>query len=269
MNINKLSCFSFSLFLLILAIPLNSCHENPDKQNHTNEEDSIEPNLTREVDLDFLMGKFDPAEHPEFIEIDTIYADRSGLLLQKKCFEAFRQMHAAALKDGVKLIIRSATRNFYSQKAIWEDKWNGKRTLSDGTNASKDITDPVERALKILEYSSMPGTSRHHWGSDIDLNAFENSWFEAGEGKKLYDWMLENAAVYGFYQPYTEKDEHRPNGYNEEKWHWSYKPLSSVYVQNAVKSISDEMIKGFDGSETAVSIGVKEKYILGINQECF
>ena len=40
-----------------------------------------------------------------------------------------------------------------------ENKWTGKRLLSDGTNVANDIADDVEKALKILEYSSMPGSS--------------------------------------------------------------------------------------------------------------
>ncbi|NJK84501.1 MAG: M15 family metallopeptidase [Saprospiraceae bacterium] len=50
--------------------------------------------------------------------------------------------------------------------------------------AAATTPNPQERALKILKYSSMPGTSRHHWGTDIDLNSFSNSYFEQGEGKK-------------------------------------------------------------------------------------
>ncbi len=132
----------------------------------------------------------------------------------------------------------------------------------------KKYPDPKTRALKILEYSSMPGTSRHHWGTDIDINDLDNYTFEHGNGKKVYDWLVANAADFGFCQPYSPKDEKRPHGYNEEKWHWSYIPVARQLTDMAEARLKDEMISGFKGEETAVKIGVVKKYVLGINEEC-
>ena len=180
------------------------------------------------VPMTYLMGKFDPKSHEDFIKIERQFADRDGMYLRKDTYAAFKKMHAAAASDGVNLVIRSATRNFQSQKRIWEAKWTGSRKIENGKDASKAYPDPKTRALKILEYSSMPSTSRHHWGTDIDLNSFNNEWFEQGEGLKIYNWLQANAANYGFCQPYSPKDQKRPNGYNEERWHWSYMPISKI-----------------------------------------
>jgi len=163
---------------------------------------------------------------------------------------------------------KSATRNFDYQKGIWERKYTGATKLSDGTNVATDIKDTKDKCLKILEYSSMPSTSRHHWGTDIDINAFNNAYFESGEGKKLYTWMLTHAADYGWCQPYTPHGPDRPHGYFEEKWHWSYMPISKILTQQAEAEFKDEMITGFMGSEAATEIGVVEKYVLGINKAC-
>ena len=51
----------------------------------------------------------------------------------------------------------------------------------------------------------MPSTSRHHWGTDIDLNSLNNSYFSSGKGLKEYDWLTTNANHYGFYQVYTDE----------------------------------------------------------------
>ncbi|MEN0006742.1 MAG: M15 family metallopeptidase [Bacteroidota bacterium] len=217
--------------------------------------------------IDYIMGKFDPKSHPDFVLIETRYADRAGLYLHREVYDAFRQMYAAAKEAGITLIIRSATRNFNYQKGIWERKWTG-RTPVDGQNLAKAVPDPKMRALKILEYSSMPGTSRHHWGTDIDFNSFDNSYFEQGEGKKIYDWLVKNAPTFGFCQTYTPKGEARPYGYNEEKWHWSYLPIAQQLTALAQQHLKDEMIKGFQGAATAVEIGVVDKYVLGINGDC-
>ena len=220
------------------------------------------------IETTHLMGKFDPLKDSDFIEIDIQYADRPGQLLHKETYAAFIRMYEAAEKAGIKLIIKSATRNFSAQKAIWEGKWNGQRLLEGNINAAKKIPDPVQRALKILEYSSMPGTSRHHWGTDIDFNAFVNSYFEKGQGKKEYEWLVANAATFGFCQPYTPKGTARPDGYNEEKWHWSYLPLAKRLSDQYKIRLTNADISGFDGAETATQIDIIKKYVFGINHQC-
>lgn len=218
--------------------------------------------------LEELMGKFNPAEHPDFIKMDNKYTDKPNLYLRKAAYESYQKMYAAAKADGIKLTIRSATRNFNYQKGIWERKWTGK-TKVRGKDISQTIKDPVLRAKEILLYSSMPSTSRHHWGTDIDLNSFNNEYFAQGTGKKVYDWLTANASKYGFCQPYTAKGIARPHGYEEEKWHWSYLPIAQPLTDLAEAQLKDGMIDGFKGAETATEIGVVEKYVLGIARRCW
>ena len=189
------------------------------------------------------------------------------MYLRQEAYKAFIRMHDAALQSGMKLIIVSATRNFYSQKYIWEGKWSG-RTLVDGKNLAKTVKSPVERARIILRFSSMPGTSRHHWGTDIDLNSLENSYFSAGEGKRIYTWLTENASNYGFCQTYTPKDPTRPTGYEEEKWHWSYLPLARSFLEQYTQKVGYDDIQGFLGWETAKALRVIEDYVQSINKNC-
>ena len=226
--------------------------------------------------IDYLMGKFDPAKHPDFVSVDKKYSDGDPYFLRKETYEGFKKMWAAAQADNIDLKIISATRNFYRQKSIWEAKWIGIRKIENGSNAQKKYPNPKTRALKILEYSSMPGTSRHHWGTDIDINRLVNSYFETGQGKKEYDWLVANAARFGFCQPYSPKaavpnflrEGERPHGYNEEKWHWSYMPVAEQLTDLAESELKDKMIGGFKGSDVAEEIGVVEKYVLGINSAC-
>ena len=206
----------------------------------------------------YLMGKFDPAKNDAFVKVPVKYASRKGFYLRRSTLEAFKKMHEAARKDGVKLIIRSATRNFNYQRGIWERKWR----------KQKKSRSAVDKARNILRLSSMPGSSRHHWGTEVDINAFTNKWFEHDQGLKLFRWMNKNAATYGFRRPYTKKDSKRPTGYNEEKWHWSYTPLSIPMLRDASSALKDEKIVGFLGSETAAQIGVVKNYILGVDESC-
>ncbi|THH40351.1 M15 family metallopeptidase [Neolewinella litorea] len=216
----------------------------------------------------YLTGQFDPAKHPDFVKVADRYTDGDPYLLHRDTYDAFERMHAAARQHGVNLKIVSATRNFARQKQIWEAKWNGQRLLEGKEKADEVYPDPADRAKAILRYSSMPGTSRHHWGTDIDLNALNNEYFQTGEGKKVYDWLRAHGAEFGFCQPYTAKGAERPNGYEEERWHWSYLPLATRLTDYAATKLRDEDIGGFAGAEAAPRIGVVKNYVLGVNPEC-
>lgn len=223
----------------------------------------IDPNLS----LAYCMGKFDQKVDDRFELITEPYATRDGMYLRKEAYAAYKQMYRAAKAAGIELVIRSATRNFDYQRRIWENKWTGKTILSDGVNAAKDIPSDKSRAYKILDYSAMPGASRHHWGTDIDINSFSNAYFEYGKGLKVYEWLSAHGHEYGYCQPYTPKSTGRP-GYNEEKWHWSYTPLSTGMTHYVSEHLTDDHFDGFMGHETAKDIGVVQKYVLGIADEC-
>lgn len=248
-------------FMLLFAIIGISCQSGgtPDTSTGNNVLPASlpVPEVQPDVDANYLLGKFDPGKHPDFSAISAPYTDRPGMALRKEAFEAFEKMWKAAQKDGISLKIISSTRTFYQQKTIWETKWK---------RFEKDAPMPKDRALKILEYSSMPGSSRHHWGTDIDLNDLNNPTFEAGgKYEKVYAWLSAHAHEYGFCQPYTPG---RPSGYHEEKWHWSYTPLSAGLLKAYKNKLTDADIAGFIGAETAAEIGIVQNYVLGINQSC-
>lgn len=222
--------------------------------------------IMERISKKYLMGKFDPAKDERFSKIPSPYAQKE-MFMRTEALESFKEMHAAAKADGVDLLIVSATRPFDVQKSIWEAKWTGKRKV-DGKMLSKKVKDPKGRAVKILRWSSMPSTSRHHWGTDIDINNLNPEYFDKGQGLKEYEWLVANASQYGFCQVYSEMGENRPYGYQEEKWHWSYLPISKNLTDAYAQKISDQDIGGFLGAESAPMIEVVKKYVLGINPDC-
>jgi D-alanyl-D-alanine carboxypeptidase len=219
-----------------------------------------------EFDGDYLMGKFDPNTHLDFSAIASKYASKSGMRMRTDAYQQFIKMYESAKKDGISIRVISATRPFHHQKSIWEAKWNGKRQV-DGKMLPSNM-EPKQKAMKILRWSSMPGTSRHHWGTDIDLNDLNNAYFEKGQGKKIYEWLTANASTYGFCQVYSPKGNSRPHGYEEEKWHWSYLPVARQLTNLYKEKLSNGDIGGFSGSESAELIDIKTKYVLGINPNC-
>ncbi|MGJ8745283.1 M15 family metallopeptidase [Polaribacter sp.] len=203
----------------------------------------------------YVLGKFDYTKNLDFVLVPQENASKK-IYVRKEVLAAFLKMNSAAKAAGVSFQIISGTRNFAHQKRIWNYKWNEKY---------KNIA-PLERAKKILEFSSMPSTSRHHWGTDIDINNLNNAYFKTGKGLKEYQWLLKNAHTFGFYQVYTSKEQGR-TGYNEEKWHWSYVPLSSLYLKFYNSKVNVENINGFEGFSYAEELHVIKEYVNGINPE--
>src|SRR5262245_22051381 len=106
---------------------------------------------------------------------------------------------------------------------------NGKR--GDGVDRAKWLATPSKDRLEIiLKFSSLPGTSRHHWGTEVDLDSTTVAEWQPASGSKpegpffaLGQWLRANAATVGLVQAYTPG---RTGGYNEEAWHYSYAPIS-------------------------------------------
>jgi D-alanyl-D-alanine carboxypeptidase len=232
------------------------------------ETDAPAPPTTSHVALKYLIGNIDPATDPMFARIPDKYIGGSRVWGHKDAVAAFVRMAEDAASNGYKLKILSSFRSFTDQKKIWEDKWTGK-TLVGGKKLNVSLPDPTARALKILEFSSMPGTSRHHWGTDFDINALDNKYFTTREGKRVYDWLIGHAANYGFCQVYTKKGEEtgRTTGY-EEKWHWSYRPVADWYLKQYPIDVGYERLTGFEGAATAKDIDVIANYVQGIDPEC-
>jgi hypothetical protein len=93
-------------------------------------------------------------------------------------------------------------------------------------------------------------------------------YFDTTYGKKVYSWLVINAPSYGFCQPYNEKGVERLEGYNEEKWHWSYTPLAKTFTQRYEELITIADIFDFSGDTFVPDLNLIENYVLAINPEC-
>ena len=224
---------------------------------------------TSHVALEYLIGDIDPAGDPKFARIPDKYQGGSRVWGHKDAVAAFVRMAEDAEQNGYKLKIVSAFRSFSDQKQIWEDKWTGK-TLVGGKKLNVSTPNAEQRALKILSYSSMPATSRHHWGTDFDINSVSPAYFNTKEGKHIYDWLVGHASEYGFCQVYSHKggEGERTSGYEEEKWHWSYLPVASWYLKQYPVDVGYDHITGFAGADAAQGIDVIKTYVQAINPEC-
>jgi len=186
--------------------------------------------VVKEYSVEELIGKGNP----------VLYGD--GYQLQKEANEAFLLMRDAAKKDGIKIEVVSSYRNYEHQKRIWTRKY--KRFTAAGLLPEKAIR-------KIIEYSTIPGTSRHHWGTDLDIidanvtrpkSVLEPSHFEGnGVFVPLKNWMNAHAHEYGFCLVYTN-DKNR-KGFKYEPWHYSYVLISKKMLQQYQKIDIQKLLK--------------------------
>lgn len=202
--------------------------------------------------VEILTGRYDPKENPAFAKIPIAYTDNSIMYIQYDVLKAFIAMRNAAKRDGINLFVVSATRTFNRQAEIWEGKWD------------KNCGMRTDRAATILQYSSMPGTSRHHWGTDIDLCSTEDQDWETKKYRKVLAWLEAHAHDYGFFMPYSD-DPNRP-GYKYEPWHWSYYPIADIYTEKYIQTVCAHDLHGFRGYTAARPLRVIANYVLGIAQ---
>lgn len=206
--------------------------------------------------LEELLGNVQPEKDDAFVELPSRMSSRAGLYLRQEAHDAFVAMHDSALSDGIRLTALSATRTFGHQRSIWNRKWARPQYMG---------WSDIEKAENILLYSSMPGSSRHHWGTDVDIHSLEPSDFNQGEGAQIVAWLRKTAHQFGFAEVYTADP--KRTGYQPEAWHWSFVPLASPYLQalnEAHKRGELPAFEGFEGSQTADSLRIVDRYINGV-----
>ncbi|MFB0515420.1 MAG: M15 family metallopeptidase [Candidatus Neomarinimicrobiota bacterium] len=209
----------------------------------------------------YLLGQFRPDTTRDFLRLPRSLTAGRSAYLRTEAAEALIRMAQAALTDGVRLKVVSATRSFDEQRAIWDAKFTGSRR-SMGRNLARDYPDTTERCLAILQYSSAPGISRHHWGTDVDLNSTDPAYWRTGSGLKALHWLERQALDYGFVMAYPPD---RERGHRYEPWHWSYQPLARPLLRNYYRRfVSDADLDGFLGAAAVRQLPWQEWYVYGV-----
>jgi LAS superfamily LD-carboxypeptidase LdcB len=159
-------------------------------------------------------------------------------LLHAQVVSPFLNLRRAAMADGIDLVPYSSFRDFEHQLKIWNGKFSGERPMYDTTGVKLDVSalTPLERINAILLWSALPGASRHHWGTDMDLidrNATAAGYriqltpqeFAAGGPfAPLADWLEIHAARFGFFRPFQGVR----SGVQAEPWHFSFAPIAET-----------------------------------------
>lgn len=154
---------------------------------------------------------------------------------------AWLSLQQAAVDAGFALKIASGFRDFSRQLNIWNKKFSGLTPVKNAQNerVSLDELSDKQRIHAIMLFSALPGASRHHWGTDIDIYADNMlpktqtlqlepwEYQQGGPFAELTRWLQSEAKTFGFYFPY---DINR-GGIAAEPWHLSYAPIANQCQQ--------------------------------------
>jgi len=205
--------------------------------------------------------------------------DTPRCTLHAAAAEPFLALRGAAAGAGFDLVPVSSFRDFARQRAIWNAKFRGERTALDRRGRPVDVAalDDGARVETILLWSALPGASRHHWGSDIDVadgrviaRGYEPK-LEVGEYRRggpfaaLSAWLGANLRRFGFYRPYTR----RGRGVQPEPWHISYAPVAAPALRRMSVRLLAEAIAGV-GVEGEAAIlarlpAIRKRYLLDVD----
>jgi LAS superfamily LD-carboxypeptidase LdcB len=169
---------------------------------------------------------------------------------------ALLAMAVAAREDGIELAVVSSFRDFERQMAIWNGKYRGERPLLDRSGRAFDRATLDESSLveAILLWSALPGASRHHWGTDLDVvdaasgpqgyrpRLTAEEFGARGVFAKLDGWLGANMRRFGFFRPYARD----LGGVLPEPWHLSYAPVAVEALETLTVEVLAEAIAGSD-----------------------
>jgi LAS superfamily LD-carboxypeptidase LdcB len=170
-----------------------------------------------------------------------IELERPRCALHYEVVAAFMAMRDAAQARGIDLQAASSFRDFDRQVVLWNRKWQGERPLYDRSGAVLEHATLSERQLvdAILCWSAIPGGSRHHWGTEVDVidaaavppgyqvQLLPAEYAGGSVFGALTDWLDRNMQRFGFYRPYSSDR----GGAGIEPWHLSYAPVATEAME--------------------------------------
>jgi LAS superfamily LD-carboxypeptidase LdcB len=179
-----------------------------------------------------------------------VVLEPEGVLVHREVVPGLVALREAAAKDGITLEVASGFRDFQQQLNIWNQKARGQRPLLDAQERelTASALSPTERLFAMLRWSALPGASRHHWGTDVDV--FDRSALPQGSPQlrrdestkgavfaRLHQWLDEHLRRFEFFRPY---DQDR-GGVSPEPWHLSHiglaRALQATYSLDLLRRV--------------------------------
>ncbi|MDA9826022.1 M15 family metallopeptidase [Porticoccaceae bacterium] len=200
-------------------------------------------------DIDILTG----STERHLTDLHSGQAE-GAMLVHQDIVVPLTELQQNAAASGFDLRLCSGFRSFDRQLHIWNAKLSGLRPVVDDRGAliNLDLLSPWQQIQAVMRWSALPGASRHHWGTDIDI--YDRAAMPAdyqlqlipaeveGQGMfaPMHDWLDEKLADQGFYRPYGTDT----GGVAPERWHISYRPLAQTFAQGLTAEVLEQRLQG-------------------------
>ena len=167
---------------------------------------------------------------------------QEGYFVDRAIVDDLNKLTEACREAGFELRIESAYRPFEKQLSIWNRKARGELQLLDANGEPMQRpADEEERMYALLTWTALPGASRHHLGTDIDVvdggacpPGYEVQLTPAectGIFAKFHEFLtarIREGAAFGFERVFAPgRGKIRPEG-----WHIAHLPTSRKRLEN-------------------------------------
>ena len=227
----------------------------------------------------------------ELIQCITGQSDAHLVAIQNHYLHAnivndFVALQSAAASAGFDLCIASSFRDFNRQSAIWNAKFSNKRVVLNKAQQAVELNSlsDIEKCTAIMLYSALPGASRHHLGTDLDifdkgavsddyeLQLTPDEYQHGGPFAELSQWLDTHLAEFGFYRPY----QHDLGGVAPELWHISHIAQSEQLMRHLSVEVLHNCIKESDllGKDAILTHlpALYERFVLNVSppaKQCY
>lgn len=187
----------------------------------------------------------------------ALNSDAQPIKIHAEVLAPLIELQAQAANQGFDLRICSGFRSFERQLHIWNGKLSGLRPVVDhlGAPLALEALSPWQQIQAVLRWSALPGTSRHHWGTDFDI--YDAAAMPEGYQIQLTPEEVEGSGIFapmhnwldscigpdselGFFRPYSADI----GGVAPERWHLSYGPIAEVYAQQRSADVIAQRLRG-------------------------
>ncbi len=148
--------------------------------------------------------------------VEELVTLSNGQKVDRRIYPALQQMFDDMREQGVYPIVASGYRTEEYQKKL----------LLERVEEYRDDGRGIVKAWQLaLNWVAWPGTSEHQLGIAVDINQ------EAGRStaQEVYDWLANNAHLYGFICRYPEDKVHI-TGISKEPWHYRYVGIEDAAI---------------------------------------
>lgn len=193
---------------------------------------------------------------------------RADIRVHRAVAAPLERLRSKARAAGFELAVASSFRDYSRQLQIWRDKVAGVRPVyaADGSLLAADSLTGEQLLWAILRWSALPGTSRHHWGTDLDvydaaavpegyrLQLVPEEYEDNGPFAPFRCWLEQLIAddeAEGFFHPYAvDRGAVAP-----EPWHISYRPVADRYQALFCYELFEQLLCSGEWPLTAVIAG--------------